>query len=69
VVVTEAPRTCSFASEVAASVAERGLLSLLAPIERVTAWDAVTPLARLEGRYVPSRRRIAAAVRRVLEFA
>ncbi len=69
VVVTEAPRTASFASEVAAGIAERGLLTLTAPVERVTGWDTVTPLARLEGRHMPDRDRIGAAVRRAMAYA
>jgi pyruvate dehydrogenase E1 component beta subunit len=68
VVVTEAPRTCSFASEVAAVIAERGLTSLLAPVERVTAWDTVTPLARLESRYMPDVPRILAAARKAMRY-
>jgi 2-oxoisovalerate dehydrogenase E1 component subunit beta len=68
VVITEAPRTCSFASEVSANVSEQGLLSLLAPVERVTAWDTVTPMARLEARYMPDAARIVNAARRALEY-
>jgi pyruvate dehydrogenase E1 component beta subunit len=68
VVATEAPRTCSFASEVAACVAEQGLLSLLAPIERVTGWDTVTPMARLEARMTPDRRRLVAAAHKVMQY-
>lgn len=68
VVVTEAPRTCSFASEVAAVIAGRGLTSLLAPIERVTGWDTVTPMARLESRYMPDVPRIVAAARNVMRY-
>jgi len=68
VIVTEAPRTGSFASEVAANVAEQGLLSLLAPVERVTGWDTVTPMARLEARYMPDRRRIVEAAHKVLQY-
>jgi len=68
VVVTEAPRTASYASEIAANVAERGLLSLLAPVERVTGWDTVTPMARLESRYMPDRARIVAAAHKVMQY-
>jgi pyruvate dehydrogenase E1 component beta subunit len=68
VIVTEAPRTGSFASEIAANVAEQGLLSLLAPVERVTGWDTVTPMARLESRYMPDRRRIVAAAHKVMQY-
>jgi 2-oxoisovalerate dehydrogenase E1 component beta subunit len=69
VIVTEAPRTCSFASEIAAGLAEEGLLTLLAPVQRVTAPDIVVPFARLEHEYIPQKQRIVAAVRKTLEFA
>lgn len=68
VVISEAPRTCSFASEVSANVSEQGLMSLLAPVERVTAWDTVTPMARLESRYIPDRRRIVAAAHKAMQY-
>jgi len=68
VVVSEASRTCSFASEVSANVSELALLALLAPVERVTAWDTVTPMARLEQKYMPDARRIVAAARKVLQY-
>lgn len=67
-VVSEAPRTCGLASEVSAVVSEQGLLSLLAPVERVTGWDCVTPLARLEARYLPDAARVAAAARKLLAY-
>ena len=69
VVVTEAPRHCSIASEIAATLAEQGLLTLLAPVQRVTAPDVVVPLARLEQHYLPRKQQITAAVRKALEFA
>ena len=69
VIVTEAPRHCSVASEIGATLAEQGLLTLLAPVQRVTAPDIVVPLSRLEHYYLPSKLQITAAVRRVLEFA
>jgi 2-oxoisovalerate dehydrogenase E1 component beta subunit len=69
VIVTEAPRTASLASEISAEVSERGLLSLLGPVQRVTGWDTVTPMARLESLYIPSPKRICEAVRRVMAYA
>jgi len=69
VVVTEAPHHCSIASEIAATLAEYGLLTLLAPVQRVTAPDVVVPLPRLERHYLPDKRQILAAVRKTLEFA
>ena len=69
VVVTEAPHHCSIASEIAATLAEQGLLTLLAPVQRVTAPDVVVPFPRLEHHYLPDKRQILAAVRKTLEFA
>lgn len=67
VLVQEAHRSCGFAAELAATLAEEALYSLEAPVERVTGWDTVVPLRRRERYYVPSADRIAAAVRRTLE--
>jgi pyruvate dehydrogenase E1 component beta subunit len=67
--VSEAPRTAGFASEIAAAVAEHGLLSLMAPVQRVTGYDTVVPLARLEKYYIPSPERIVAAARAAIEFS
>jgi len=69
VVVTEAPRTASFASEIAANLAEEGLLTLLAPVQRVTGYDAVVPFSRLEHQYIPSKQQIVAAAKKTLEFS
>ncbi len=69
VVVQEAPLTAGFGAEVAARVAERGLALLRAPVQRVAGWDTVMPLLRLEHRYMPDPARIAAAVRRAMEYA
>ena len=68
VIVTEAPRSGSFASEIAANLAEHGLLSLFAPVARVASYDVVVPLARLENAYMPDTGRILAAVRKCLAF-
>lgn len=68
VIIQEAARTGGFGSEIAAGLAEQGLLSLLAPVQRVSGWDCVMPLPKLEANYLPGKARILAAVRRVLEF-
>jgi pyruvate dehydrogenase E1 component beta subunit len=68
VIVHEAPLTGGFGAEVAARLAERGLLSLVAPIERVAGYDTVMPLPRLEHHYLPSVARILAAARRALAY-
>ena len=69
VIVHEAPRTVGCGAEIAAGLAEHGLTSLLAPIQRVTGYDVVVPLPRLEHYYLPSVERIVAAARRALEYA
>jgi pyruvate dehydrogenase E1 component beta subunit len=69
VIVHEAARTGGFGAEIAALIAERGLTSLLAPIVRVTGYDTVIPLPRLEQHYMPSVGRIVGAARRVCAFA
>jgi len=68
VIIHEAPLTGGFGGEIAARVAERGLVSLLAPIERVAGWDTVMPLPRLEQYYLPGEARIVDAARRILAY-
>ncbi|MCK0507204.1 alpha-ketoacid dehydrogenase subunit beta [Aromatoleum anaerobium] len=69
VIVHEAARTAGFGAEIAANLAEEGLYTLLAPVRRVTGYDTVVPLARLEYQYLPSVERIVAAVHKTLEGA
>jgi len=66
VICHEAPQTGGFGAEIAAQLAGPGLFSLLAPVERVTGWDTILPLSRLESHYMPSVARILAAARRTL---
>ncbi len=68
VIVHEAPRTGGFGAEIAAQLAEHALVSLLAPVERVTGYDTVIPYPRLEKHYLPSEQRILEAARRALTF-
>ncbi|NOV24703.1 alpha-ketoacid dehydrogenase subunit beta [Cupriavidus necator] len=66
VIVHEAPRTAGFGAEIAAQLADAGLYSLAAPVQRVTGFDTVVPLARLEYTYLPGVARIVDAARRAL---
>jgi pyruvate dehydrogenase E1 component beta subunit len=68
VVVQEAPRTCGFAAEVAAILAEKAILDLRGPVLRVTGYDVPYPYWQLEDLYMPSAERVAAAARRLLAF-
>ncbi|MGF6779681.1 alpha-ketoacid dehydrogenase subunit beta [Paraburkholderia sp. GAS334] len=67
VIVHEGSRTGGVGAEIAANIAERGLYSLLAPVQRVTGYDVVVPLYRLENQYMPGTERIVAAARQTLE--
>ena len=69
VIIHEAARTCGVGAEIAAQLAEQGLMSLFAPVERVTGFDTVMPLFKLEQKYMPSVSRIIAAVTRSLKDA
>lgn len=67
VVVDEAPLRCGAASEIAATVAERGFRTLKAPIIRVARADVPVPFSPpLEAALVPDADAIVKAVRRVL---
>ena len=69
VIVHEAARTGGFGAEIAALIAERGLSSLLAPVIRVTGYDTIVPMARLEQHYMPSVERIVSAARKACQFS
>jgi pyruvate/2-oxoglutarate/acetoin dehydrogenase E1 component len=68
VIVQEAPRVCGFAAELAAILAEKAILDLQAPVQRVTGYDVPYPYWQIEDAYMPSVERIVDAARRVLEF-
>jgi pyruvate dehydrogenase E1 component beta subunit len=67
VIVHEAARNCGVGAEIAAGVAEKGLYDLEAPIQRVTGYDTVMPLFRMEYEYLPSVARIVDAAKLTLE--
>jgi 2-oxoisovalerate dehydrogenase E1 component beta subunit len=67
VIVHEAARSCGVGAEVAAGVAEKGVWDLKAPIVRVTGYDTVMPLFRLEYEYLPSVARIIDGVKKTFE--
>ena len=66
VIVHEAPRSCGVAAEIAARINEKALLHLEAPVERVTGFDIVMPLPKLEQYFLPDARRVANAIDRVM---
>ena len=69
VIIHEAARTGGVGADISAQLAERGLMFLKAPVQRVTGYDTIVPYARLEKFYLPSESRIIEAVQRVMEFA
>lgn len=68
VIVHEAPYTGGFGAEIAARLAEKGLLHLLSPVLRVTGYDTVIPYPKTEHRYLVSEKRIIDAARRTIAF-
>jgi 2-oxoisovalerate dehydrogenase E1 component beta subunit len=67
VIVHEAPRTCGFGAELIASIQERAMARLEAPILRVTGFDTPFPYA-LEHEYMPNAERVLSAIRQTLEW-
>lgn len=65
--ISEAPRTASIASEVTATVSEELFDQLLAPPLRVTGFDTPYPLAQ-DKLYMPTVTRILAAAKRLLDY-
>jgi pyruvate dehydrogenase E1 component beta subunit len=68
VVVTEAPREGSIASELAAEITERAFYSLEAPVGRVTGFDIPYPPSRLEEEYLPDLDRLLDAVDKTFDY-
>ncbi len=67
VVVHEAPRTCGFGAELVASICERAMEYLEAPVQRVTGFDTPFPYIH-EHEYLPNADRIVGAVNTVMEW-
>ena len=67
VIVHEAPRTCGFGAELSATISEKALLHLQAPILRVTGFDTPFPYT-LEQDYLPNETRIRKALRDGMDF-
>ena len=68
VIVQEAPRTCGFAAELAAVLAEKAILDLRGPVLRVTGYDVPYPYWQIEDAYMPSVERVVDAVTKLLEY-
>lgn len=68
IIVHEAPRTAGFGAELSAQIMEHCLLTLKAPVERVTGYDTAMPLYKLEKYYMPDEQKIMRAVEKVMMF-
>ncbi len=68
VIVHEAPRSFGVGAEIAAQVGERSLIYLIAPIERVTGYDIIPPLYRLEPYNYINSERVVRAIHKTMEF-
>ncbi|HVM17586.1 MAG TPA: alpha-ketoacid dehydrogenase subunit beta [Gaiellaceae bacterium] len=68
VIVQEAPRTCGYAAELAAILAEKAILDLRGPVLRVTGYDVPYPYWTIEDAYMPSVERVVDAARQLLRY-
>jgi pyruvate dehydrogenase E1 component beta subunit len=68
VIVHEAVRTCGFGAEISAQIMERALLSLQAPVRRVTGLDVFPPLAKLEDYFQPDVDLVVSEIIATMEF-
>jgi pyruvate dehydrogenase E1 component subunit beta len=68
VIVHEAPSMCGLGAELSATIAEFAMLHLKAPILRVTSYDVVLPLPKLEGSYLPSIEKIRRTIETVMQY-
>ncbi len=68
IIIHEAARTCGVGAEIAAQLAEKGLMFLLAPVQRVTGYDTVMPLYRNESHYMIDTKRIVNTVKQTMEY-
>ena len=67
-VLHEAPKSAGFGAEIATRIQENAILSMEAPVERVTAPDVPYPLYTLEDFYMPNKERAVNGLERVLDF-
>jgi pyruvate dehydrogenase E1 component beta subunit len=68
VIVQEAPRSFSPSSEIIATINDKALMYLEAPVRRVTGYDVMTPYFGRESAYIPTKGRIARAINETMDF-
>jgi len=57
-IVSEEPRSFGVSAEIIATIQEKALYSLKAPVQRVTGFDTIMPLLQTEEKYIPGKERI-----------
>ncbi|HAK89418.1 MAG: 2-oxoisovalerate dehydrogenase [Nitrospirae bacterium GWC2_46_6] len=67
-IVHEASKTGGFGAEISATIAEDEILYLKAPIIRVTGYDVVMPLPKLEDYYIPTVERIRKGIEEAMKY-
>lgn len=67
-IVHEAPKTCGLGAELAAILSDRDLLYLEAPLVRITGFDTIMPLYKLENYYLPDVKRVIWGIEKVMSF-
>ena len=68
VVIQEAQRQAGISANVAAEIAEKAIMSLSAPIMRVTAPDTVYPFGQAENSWLPNAKDIMQAAKEVMTY-
>ncbi|RNC67401.1 MAG: alpha-ketoacid dehydrogenase subunit beta [Desulfuromonadales bacterium] len=68
VIVHEAAKTGGFGAEIAATIAEEGILHLRGPVLRVAAPDVTMPLPKMEEHYLPGVEQITRTIDEVLRY-
>lgn len=68
IVVQEAQKQAGIAANVVSEITERAILSLEAPVLRVTAPDTVYPFPQAEAVWLPNSKDIVVTAKKVLEF-
>lgn len=67
VIVHEAPKTAGFGAELIALINEKAFYNLKSQPVRVTGYDTIMPLPKLENYYLPSENRILKAIEKAME--
>ncbi|MFT8825664.1 MAG: alpha-ketoacid dehydrogenase subunit beta [Liquorilactobacillus mali] len=68
IIVQEAPKQAGVGSQVAALIAEKGILYLKAPIGRVTAPNTPYPFSEAESDWLPNKKDVVEKAQEILEY-